>query len=48
MRDGGEKHRRKCIYADQHALAPEGMLEEKMFIPTRIDTHVEETGCEPS
>eukprot|EP00395_MALV-II_sp_L67-2_P000407 gene407-92_t len=41
--------KRRCIYADQHELAPQGMLEDTMFIPTRIDTHLETRACgEPS
>jgi hypothetical protein len=28
-----------------HELLPEGMLEDRMFIPTRIDRHIEEEGC---
>mmetsp|Transcript_21239 Transcript_21239/g.40615 ORF Transcript_21239/g.40615 Transcript_21239/m.40615 type:complete len:449 (-) Transcript_21239:64-1410(-) len=43
-----QKHSSKCIYADQHELLPEGMLENAMFIPTRIDKMVEEHTCEPS
>lgn len=41
------KHKRKCLYADQHELLPQGMLEGKMFIPTRIDHMVEKKNCEP-
>jgi len=42
------KYQRPCIFADQHELAPNGMLEGEMFIPTRIDTHIEEQVCDPS
>lgn len=42
------KYQRPCIFADQHELAPNGMLEGEMFIPTRIDTHVEKQACDPS
>lgn len=41
------KHKRKCIYADQHELLPGGMLEGKMFVPTRIDHMVEKKTCKP-
>lgn len=42
------KHQQDCIYADQHSLMPRGMLEDKMFVPTRIDKHYETKACEPS
>jgi len=42
------KHRRKCIYADQHELLPGGMLEGKMFVPTRIDAMKEAKHCTPN
>jgi len=38
----------KCSFADQHELSPEGMLEDRMFIPTRIDVHIEKQACEPT
>jgi len=41
------KHRRECLYADQHELLPNGMLEGNMFVPTRIDKMVEEKHCTP-
>lgn len=42
------KHKRPCIYADQHELSPTGMLGNQMFIPTRIDPMVEKHTCAPS
>jgi len=42
------KHKRHCIYADQHELLPNGMLEGTMFVPTRIDKMVETKVCTPS
>jgi len=39
------KYQRPCIFADQHELAPNGMLEGEMFIPTRIDHHIEKQAC---
>lgn len=37
----------KCKFADQHEMAPEGMLDDRIFMPTRIDTHLEKQGCSP-
>jgi len=42
------KNRHICIFADQHTLAPSGMLDGNMLVPTRIDEMVETKGCEPS
>ena len=39
---GGHADVHKCIVADQHDLEPLGMLGSSLFVPTRIDTHVEE------
>lgn len=41
------KHQRRCIFADQHELQPDGMLYGNMFIPTRIDGMTEERTCDP-
>lgn len=41
------KHRQKCTHADQHTLAPTGMLEGNMLVPTRIDQMIEKRNCEP-
>lgn len=43
----GPKHKRKCIYSDQHELLPGGMLQGKMFVPTRIDAMTETKHCTP-
>lgn len=43
-----KQNRQQCIFADQHTLAPNGMLQDRIFIPTRIDTSVEQRGCTPS
>jgi len=40
--------RQRCTFADQHTLAPTGMLLGDMLVPTRIDEMVESKGCEPS
>jgi len=40
-------NRHPCIFADQHTLMPQGMLEGSMLVPTRIDTMKEVKGCEP-
>jgi len=37
----------KCKFADQHEMAPEGMLDDRIFMPTRIDVHLEKQGCSP-
>eukprot|EP00397_Hematodinium_sp_SG-2012_P028734 GEMP01030282.1.p1 GENE.GEMP01030282.1~~GEMP01030282.1.p1 ORF type:complete len:434 (+),score=78.84 GEMP01030282.1:335-1636(+) len=37
----------KCKFADQHEMAPEGMLGDGIFVPTRIDMHIEKTACSP-
>lgn len=41
------KNRHDCIFADQHTLAPTGMLTGEMLVPTRIDRMTEHKGCEP-
>lgn len=47
--DGMPKgERRPCIFADQHVLTKDGMMEDSMFIPTRIDSTTERKACEPS
>jgi hypothetical protein len=35
------------MFADRHTLAPFGMLDSMMFLPTRIDSKVEQRGCDP-
>merc|ERR1719235_2548873 len=42
------EHKQRCVFADQHTLAPTGMLESNMLIPTRIDQMVEHRNCAPS
>lgn len=42
------KFRHPCIFADQHTLAPTGMLQGEMLVPTRIDQMYERKGCTPS
>jgi len=37
-----------CKFADQHEMAPTGMLDNRMFIPTRIDSHLQVEACAPS
>mmetsp|Transcript_15263 Transcript_15263/g.24893 ORF Transcript_15263/g.24893 Transcript_15263/m.24893 type:complete len:558 (+) Transcript_15263:74-1747(+) len=41
------EHRRACTFADQHTLAPFGMLQGEMLVPTRIDQMREHKGCSP-
>jgi hypothetical protein len=41
------ENRHDCIFADQHTLAPTGMLIGEMLVPTRIDTMTEHKGCNP-
>lgn len=47
-RPSSVKYQRRCIYADQHEMAPEGMLDGSLFIPTRIDKLVEKRNCTPT
>lgn len=37
-----------CIFADQHTLAPYGMLGDTLLVPTRIDYMRETKGCTPA
>jgi len=40
-------HRHDCRFADQHTLAPTGMLTGEMLVPTRIDRMSEHRHCKP-
>lgn len=42
------ENRHDCIFADQHTLAPTGMLTGEMLVPTRIDKMKETKNCEPA
>lgn len=39
--------KRNCIFADQHTLAPNGMIGDALLVPTRIDYSKERKNCQP-
>jgi len=41
-------YQKPCVYADQHSIAPNGMLEEHILVPTIVESEVQNKGCEPS
>jgi len=41
-------YRKPCVFADRHSMAPNGMLEAHLLIPTVVESEVENKGCEPS
>lgn len=46
----GEKREdaKPCVFADRNSIAPNGMLEAHLLIPTQVTSTIQNKGCEPS
>jgi len=41
-------YRKPCVFSDAHSIAPDGMLDDHLLIPTSVASEVQSKGCEPS